>query len=337
MNLKEFSKKIGIPVSTISKALSNYKGVNINTKTKIINLAKKYNYSPNINAKTLASRITFTVGLVLPLTYSYEQKITFIDFIENIHSNLNSLNIPVIMLFAKNEKEEIDSFEKLINYHKVRLILLNDTKKFDKRIAFLDKKNVEYITWGRCHKNDDEYSWIDEDIKFSNELAFKFIISKGHTKIGYIDSDLKFNYFLLRKKFFIFSLKKNNIDFKKDYFVNGYRDNRLKTINNIKKLLCEHKEISVLLISSHTFASFAMEACRELKKEIGKDISLLSFDSNTYSSISPLLTVVKQEVNEINKNFKKIITSKINNLEKNFHYLYKTKLIDNNSVAKLGL
>ena len=89
------------------------------------------------------------------------------------------------------------------------------------------------------------------------------------------------------------------------------------------------------MISSHTFASYAMEACRELKKEIGKDISLLSFDSNTYSSISPLLTVVKQEVNEINKNFKKIITSKINNLEKNFHYLYKTKLIDNNSVAKL--
>ena len=29
MNLKEFSKKIGLPVSTISKALGNYKDVNI--------------------------------------------------------------------------------------------------------------------------------------------------------------------------------------------------------------------------------------------------------------------------------------------------------------------
>ena len=127
MNIKEFSKKIGVPVSTISKALGDYKDVNAKTKKRIIELAKKHNYAPNIYAKTLASGITFSVGLVLPLSYSYEQKITLIDFIENIHSNLNSLHIPVIMLFAKNKKEEIEAFEKLIKHHKVRLVLLNDT------------------------------------------------------------------------------------------------------------------------------------------------------------------------------------------------------------------
>ena len=47
MNLKEFSKITGIPVSTISKALGNYEDVNINTKKRIISLAKKYKYVPN--------------------------------------------------------------------------------------------------------------------------------------------------------------------------------------------------------------------------------------------------------------------------------------------------
>ena len=59
MNLKEFSKKTGIPVSTISKALGNYKDVNIDTKNKIVELAKKFNYVPNLYAKTLASGYTF--------------------------------------------------------------------------------------------------------------------------------------------------------------------------------------------------------------------------------------------------------------------------------------
>ena len=59
MNLKEFSKKTGIPVSTISKALGNYKDVNIDTKNKIVELAKKFNYVPNLYAKTLASGIHF--------------------------------------------------------------------------------------------------------------------------------------------------------------------------------------------------------------------------------------------------------------------------------------
>ena len=335
MNLKEFSKKTGIPVSTISKALGDYKDVNINTKSKIVALAKKYNYVPNIYAKTLASKINFSVGLVLPFTYSHEQKITLIDFIENIHSKLNALNIPVIMIFAKDEKEEIDAFEKLMNYHKVRLILLNDTKKFDKRIDYLDKKNISYITWGRCNKKSDEYSWIDEDIIHSNDLAINFILSKGHSKIGYVDSDLKSNYIILRKKYFLNSLEKNKIEINKNYFVDGFRDNQIKTKENIKKLLLRNKEITILLISSHTLASYTVDACRELNRKIGQDISLVSFDSNILSSIAPFMTVVGQPVKDMNENFIRLIQAKMKNLSKNYNYLYKSKLFDNGSVAKI--
>ena len=335
MNIKEFSKKIGVPISTISKALGGYKDVNINTKNNIVALAKKYNYVPNIYAKILASKVNFSVGLVLPFTYSHEQKITLIDFIENVHSKLNALNIPVIMIFAKDAQEEIDAFEKLINYHKVRLILLNDTKKIDERIEYLDNKKMSYITWGRCNKDPNEYSWIDEDILYSNNLAINFILSKGHSKIGYVDSDLKSNYISLRKKYFKASLKKNNIEINESYFVKGYRDNQIKTKENIKQLLLNNNEITILLISSHTLASYVVEACREMNKKIGKDISLISFDSNILSSIAPFMSVVGQPVKEINKNFIRLIQAKINKLNKNFHYLYKSKLFDNGSVAKI--
>ena len=335
MNIKQFSKKIGVPVSTISKALGGYKDVNVNTKNRIITLAKQYNYVPNIYAKTLASKVTFSVGLVLPFTYSHEQKITLIDFIENIHSKLNLLNIPVIMIFAKDEQEEIDAYEKLMNYHKVRLILLNDTKEFDKRIEYLDNKNMNYITWGRCYKNSNDYSWIDEDIVFSNDLAVNFILSKGHSKIGYVDSDLKSNYIKLRKRYFKTSLKRNNIEIESNYFVKGYRDNKIKTKENIKKLLSNNKEITILLISSHTLASYVVDACRDMNKKIGKDISLISFDSNILSSIAPFMTVIGQPIKEMNENFIRLIQAKISNLNKNYHYLYKLKLVDNDSVAQL--
>ena len=335
MNLREFSKKTGIPLSTISKALCDYKDVNIDTKNKIVELAKKYNYVPNLYAKTLASGQTFSVGLVLPFTYSYEQKITLIDFIENIHSKLNSINIPVIMLFAKDDKEEIEALDKLINYHKVRLILLNNTKINDNRIKYLDSKNIHYITWGRCGKNATKYSWIDEDIEFSNNLAINHLLEKGHKRIGYIDTDLNLNYFSLRKKYFIQSLNKNKIRVNEEYFVNGYRDDRQKTKKNIQNLLLKNEEITALFVSSHLFAMHVIDACKELNKKIGKDISLISFDSNILSFLAPNITVVSQVAKETNEHFIKIINSKINNLNKNYNYLYKTKLIDNNSVISI--
>ena len=48
MNLREFSKKIGLPVSTISKTLGGYKDVNDKTRAKIVLLAQKYKYAPNV-------------------------------------------------------------------------------------------------------------------------------------------------------------------------------------------------------------------------------------------------------------------------------------------------
>ena len=73
----------------------------------------------------------------------------------------------------------------------------------------------------------------------------------------------------------------------------------------------------------------------EMNKKIGKDISLVSFDSNILSSIAPFMTVVGQPVKEINENFIHLIQAKINKLNKNFHYLYKSKLFDNGSVAQI--
>ena len=55
MNLKEFSKKIGINPSTISRALNDYSDISQKTKDTILQLAKKYNYKPNISAQSIGS------------------------------------------------------------------------------------------------------------------------------------------------------------------------------------------------------------------------------------------------------------------------------------------
>ena len=90
-----------------------------------------------------------------------------------------------------------------------------------------------------------------------------------------------------------------------------------------------------MFVSSHLFAMHVIDACNEIDKKIGKDISLISFDSNILSFLAPNITVVSQVAKETNEHFIEIINSKINNLSKNYNYLYKTKLIDNYSVISI--
>ena len=77
---------------------------------------------------------------------------------------------------------------------------------------------------------------------------------------------MKLNY--LRKKCFIDSLKKNKIKINKKFFVNGYRDSLKKTVQN---KTVNNTDISVLLVSSHLFAMYVIEACNQLNKKIGRE------------------------------------------------------------------
>ena len=108
--------------------------------------------------------------------------------------------------FAESEVRHADAYSNLIQVLGLNSEFENllQVPGIRKRIKYLDKKQVSYLTWGRCNKKEDSYTWIDEDIEHSSELAVKYIISKGHKKICFIESEQSSNYFELRKKYFLY-------------------------------------------------------------------------------------------------------------------------------------
>ena len=55
MNIKTLSKKLGLSITTVSRALGGYSDVSEKTRKRVERFAKKYNYSPNPYASSLAS------------------------------------------------------------------------------------------------------------------------------------------------------------------------------------------------------------------------------------------------------------------------------------------
>ena len=59
INIKELAKKIGVSVTSVSRALNGYTNISLKTKDKIFKAAQKYNYFPNLNAQRLATEKVF--------------------------------------------------------------------------------------------------------------------------------------------------------------------------------------------------------------------------------------------------------------------------------------
>ena len=90
------------------------------------------------------------------------------------------------------------------------------------------------------------------------------------------------------------------------------------------------------MIEIHQFANIAIESFRDSKKNIGKDISVLSFDTNFMESFAPYISTISQPVNEVNINLINLIIGKLKNINSNKNFLYQSKLNEKKSVIDLS-
>ena len=201
MNIKELAKKLNLSITTVSRALGGYSDVSEKTRERVKKFAIKYNYSPNPYASVLASGKTKNVGYVLPiygLNTSALNQANFFQFISGMSDELLSESIQLQILLAKSEKEEIESYKKLILEQKIENIVLQNIKTKDERIDLLNKYNVNYVAWGKT-KSNNKFSWVDLDNAGAIEVIVHYLIKKNHKHISYINISEKYNFASERK------------------------------------------------------------------------------------------------------------------------------------------
>jgi len=338
MDIRALSKKLGLSITTVSRALGGYSDVSEKTRMKVKKYAKKYKYSPNPYASRLASGKSNTVGFVLPLygkNASTINQTTLFQFIAGMSDKLFSENIQFVMLFANSEKEEIKAYSKLINEQKINNIIINNVKTNDSRIQILNKNKINFVAWGRMQKNNN-FSWVDLDNEKSIELIIDYLISKNHEDIAYVNINEKYNFAHQRKKAFLKTLRKNKIKFNKNYYTSIKLEEPEKSVDIIFNMLKKFPKISSLICSTEYSALGAVKACDLLNLKIGKDISLITFDGPLIQDLSsPPLTVVSHPIKELGKQAINILLENSNMKSKNRNFLAIPNIIERGSVHQI--
>ena len=64
--LKDLAEKLGLSISTVSRALQDNPNINERTKISVKKLAKELGYYPHALAKSLKKKKTRTIGVIVP-------------------------------------------------------------------------------------------------------------------------------------------------------------------------------------------------------------------------------------------------------------------------------
>ncbi|WP_100406446.1 LacI family DNA-binding transcriptional regulator [Bacillus solitudinis] len=309
ITIKDIAKQAGVSYSTVSKALRNSPLVKEPTKKKIIRIAEQLGYQPNIVARSLVQKKSYTVGVVWPtiervapsklITIINEQleehsytTLLSINKLESAIKTFNRLQVDAILVFGEN-KDEIDK-SKHIN------------------------STVPILYYGI--KEDSVYPTIDVNRRLAIKLAVDYLFKIGHRNIAFF-GDLSETESLQKQKYLGYkeAMEERNLSINNQLIIptNGLElyDGYLAA-----KSFFSNKKIpaTAIISGSYDLTRGILRATTELKVQIPEKISLISYDNiQQFENIEIQPTTVGVPINRIAKRITETLLEIISSEELN--------------------
>lgn len=278
--------------TTVSFILNNVPGVSISaaTRERVLDAAKKLNYSPNVAGKKLVSGKSYTIGLVL--CQSPEQIYTD-AFLPQVILGVEqaAMQQGFHVLLKPVDPNDTGGYARLITENHVDGILLSGPRQDDQALMQLHQQRVPIMLMGQLPSTD--IPFVDVDATAGAELAVDHLIERGHKHIGMItNAPLDYTSAQQRRDGYLQALKKAKLSSKKALIKEG-NYTPASGYEAMKELLRLDPPLTAVFVASDVVAIGAMLAIKEAELDIPKDIAIVGFDDIPLAEFfDPPLTTV---------------------------------------------
>ncbi len=298
VTLKDIANRVGLSVTTVSRALNDYDDVSPATKALIRRVAQEMGYRPDATAQKLQKGRTDTIGFVIPTFGPRFSDPFFSEFLAGLGNQASEENFDVLVSTRAPGPEEDEAYRRLVESRRVDGLIIVRTRHHDPRIAYLADQRFPFCAFGRSDLGVD-FPYVDVDGTQGLREAVGYLVGLGHRRIGYIAApgNLMFNTFRLQG--YRQGLEEHGIPFEPDLVVEGDLTER-GGFQAAQKLLARHP--TAILAGNDLTALGAIRAAQEAGLEVGRDISVIGFDDIPLAEHThPPLTTLRQPIYQIGK------------------------------------
>lgn len=186
VTIRDVAKASGFSSTTVSIVLNNAplaRYIPPTTKKKIETAAKKLGYRPNLFARSLRSKRSHTVGvMVFDMTDPYCTLV-----LRGIENSLYQANFLPILTDVHNERSRFERYLEMMLDRRIEgLVIVANWLFLDiNLIADLEKSSIPTAMIG-CELRTDSVSSVIVDNELGGHLAMEHLYSLGHRKVAFI-------------------------------------------------------------------------------------------------------------------------------------------------------
>jgi DNA-binding LacI/PurR family transcriptional regulator len=281
----DVAKKAGVSPSTVSRVISNHPRISVNTAAKVKVIMEELGYHPNVMAKSLVSKTSNTIGIILPKpAEELFLNLFFAEVIRGIVTQSTRSGFDLMLTTGATEQEELEAMTKLVKGRRVDGIILLYSRRNDPLIAFLRKQEFPFVLIGRSEDAPDILSVDNNNVQAAYD-ATQHLIAQGHKRIGFVSGPPNLIVSKDRLEGYLQALKEAGLKGNPEWIVEGefLQESGYRAMSFFMSL----PERPTALVAVDDIVAFGvLRGLTELGFRVPHDLSLVGFNNISMSELA---------------------------------------------------
>jgi LacI family transcriptional regulator len=312
VTMSDIARDLNVSVVTVSKVLRNKGKISEPTRQRVLQRSRELNYQPNLIARSLVTRRTFTIGLLLPdFTHPF-----FAQIAKAVAQTMRSRGYHVLISYFEEDPEiELSEGQALLSRHVDGLILAS--AQSDARCAFfkyIHERKTPLVLIDRAVPKV-RASFVGVDHTGIGKMATEHLIAQGCRRIAHLrgpDVGIAND----RLNGYCLALQEGGFPVLPDFIVEaGFHTE--SGYDAMRAVLQSSPKVDGVFCYNDPIAVGAMKAIREAGKKVPEDVAVVGAGNVNYSDVLAIpLTTIDQEPDQIGKIASQLLLDQIESKKK---------------------
>jgi DNA-binding LacI/PurR family transcriptional regulator len=308
--IKEIAAVAGVSKSTVSRVLNDTPGVSPTARERVRSAIERTGYQPNRAARSLVTRATGSIGLVVSEAHArIFSDPFFASMVRGATQVVRPLGIHLVLMLAEDQRARDQLLDYLRHGH-VDGVLFVSTHAADPLPRILVAEKLPAVLSARPVTRL-PISYVDVDSVAGAGLAVEHLLERGRRRIATLAGPQDMPAGQDRLRGWQEALAERGLPHGPELVVYGDFD-RGSGARAMEELLGRGVEFDGLFVASDLMALDALAVLREHGLRVPQDVAVVGFDDSVAATQArPALTTIRQPVEEMAKALTRTLLDRI--------------------------
>lgn len=299
--IKDVARAAGISIGTVSRAFNGYPDINSRTKARVFEVAEQLGYSPNINARTLSSKVSSNMGLIVSGFLESDRRNGFVlSLLKGTYRYAFDHQLEVALYTLDAEQQKRKSYEQFCSEHSIFGAVLSGVATNDPYFHQLVDEGLPCVLIDVYIKGRGLGCVSIDNVKAAEDVM-NYLLDANHRNIMIVQGKKQAEVNHYRIAGIFAALQSRGMELTRDQIITGEFSESV-AYERTKAYIRENgkRGATAFMCLSDVMALGVMRAIAELGYSVPEDFSVTGFDGIPIAEYTtPGLTTIEQDMEEI--------------------------------------